>query len=121
MATAGRTFRPAVFFVLAGPGPISLAAESLSLSHEPLATSSRANPGSLGESLDSGHRRAEPNHRLDARRANRGTAARALERLTDTSARVPALESSTKRELEIVDGVALGLHNKDIAQQFEHQ
>jgi DNA-binding NarL/FixJ family response regulator len=41
-----------------------------------------------------------------------------LERLTDTSAPVPALESSTKRELEIADGVALGLHNKDIAQRL---
>jgi DNA-binding NarL/FixJ family response regulator len=50
--------------------------------------------------------------------ANRRTAARALERLTDTSAPVLALESLTKRELDIADGVALGLHNKDIAQQL---
>jgi DNA-binding NarL/FixJ family response regulator len=50
--------------------------------------------------------------------ANRRIAARALERLTDTSAPVPALESLTKRELEIADGVALGLRNKDIAQQL---
>jgi DNA-binding NarL/FixJ family response regulator len=50
--------------------------------------------------------------------ANRRTAARALELLTDTSAPVPALESLTKRGLEIADGVALGLRNKDIAQQL---
>jgi|GEM_PF-4581623 len=47
--------------------------------------------------------------------ANRRTATRALERLTDTSAQVPALESLMKWELEIADGVALGLH--DIAQR----
>jgi DNA-binding NarL/FixJ family response regulator len=49
--------------------------------------------------------------------ANRRTAAQALERLTDISAPVPAVESLTKRQLEIVDGVALGLRNKEIAQQ----
>jgi DNA-binding NarL/FixJ family response regulator len=50
--------------------------------------------------------------------ANRRTAARALERLTDTFAPVPALGSLTKRELQIADGVALGLRNKDIAQRL---
>jgi DNA-binding NarL/FixJ family response regulator len=50
--------------------------------------------------------------------ANRRTAAQALERLSDNLAPVPALESLTKRELEIVDGVALGLRNKEIAQQL---
>jgi len=51
--------------------------------------------------------------------ANRRTAARALEHLTDASAPVPALESLTKRELQIADGVALGLRNKEIAQQLK--
>jgi DNA-binding NarL/FixJ family response regulator len=50
--------------------------------------------------------------------ANRRTAAQALERLTDASAPFPTLESLTKRELEIADGVALGLRNKEIAQQL---
>ena len=36
------------------------------------------------------------------------TTARALERLADASAPVPALEGLTSRELEIADGVALG-------------
>jgi DNA-binding NarL/FixJ family response regulator len=50
--------------------------------------------------------------------ANRRTAAQALERLTDISAPVPALETLTKRELEIADGIALGLRNKEIAQKL---
>ncbi len=50
--------------------------------------------------------------------ANRRTAAQALERLTDASTPVLALGSLTKRELEIADRVALGLRNKDIAQQL---
>ena len=50
--------------------------------------------------------------------ANRRTAAQALERLTDISAPVPALETLTKRELEIGDGIALGLRNKEIAQKL---
>jgi len=50
--------------------------------------------------------------------ANRRTAAQALERLTDTSMPVPGLGSLTKREREIADRVALGLRNKDIAQQL---
>ncbi len=50
--------------------------------------------------------------------ANRRTAAQALEHLTDVSAPVPALETLTKRELEIADGVASGLRNKGIAQQL---
>jgi DNA-binding NarL/FixJ family response regulator len=50
--------------------------------------------------------------------ANRRTAARALEQLTDLSARVPRLEGLTKRELEIADGVALGLRNREIAKQL---
>jgi DNA-binding NarL/FixJ family response regulator len=50
--------------------------------------------------------------------ANRRTAAQTLERLTDISAPVPALESLTKRELEIADGIALGLRNKEIAQKL---
>jgi DNA-binding NarL/FixJ family response regulator len=50
--------------------------------------------------------------------ANRRTAARALERLTDISAPVPALETLTKRELEIAERVASGLRNKEIAQQL---
>ncbi len=50
--------------------------------------------------------------------ANRRTAAQALERLTDASAPAPALEGLTRRELEIADGVALGLRNKEIAQQL---
>ncbi len=50
--------------------------------------------------------------------ANRRTAAQALERLTDASSPVPALGSLTRREREIADRVALGLRNKDIAQQL---
>jgi DNA-binding NarL/FixJ family response regulator len=50
--------------------------------------------------------------------ANRRTAARALEGLTNASAPVPSLEGLTRRELEIADGVALGLRNKEIAQQL---
>jgi DNA-binding NarL/FixJ family response regulator len=50
--------------------------------------------------------------------ANRRTAAQALERLTDISAPVPALEKLTKRELEISDGCALGLRNKEIAHKL---
>lgn len=50
--------------------------------------------------------------------ANRRTAAQALERLTDISAPVPALETLTKRELEIADGIALGLRNKEIGQKL---
>jgi DNA-binding NarL/FixJ family response regulator len=50
--------------------------------------------------------------------ANRRTAAQALERLTDISAPVPALETLTKRELEIGDGIAMGLRNKEIAQKL---
>jgi DNA-binding NarL/FixJ family response regulator len=50
--------------------------------------------------------------------ADRRTSARALEHLTDVSAPVPALETLTKRELEIAAGVASGLRNKQIAQQL---
>lgn len=50
--------------------------------------------------------------------ANRRTAAQALEGLTDASAPIPSLEGLTRRELEIADGVALGLRNKEIAQQL---
>jgi DNA-binding NarL/FixJ family response regulator len=50
--------------------------------------------------------------------ANRRIAARALERLTGGSAPVPSLKGLTKREVEIADGVAQGLRNKDIAQQL---
>jgi two-component system response regulator DegU len=50
--------------------------------------------------------------------ANRRTAAQALERLTEASTPVLALGSLTKRELEIAGRVALGLRNKDIAQQL---
>lgn len=50
--------------------------------------------------------------------ANRRTAAQALESLTDASPPVLALASLTSRELEIADGVALGLRNKEIAQQM---
>jgi DNA-binding NarL/FixJ family response regulator len=50
--------------------------------------------------------------------ANRRTAAQALQHLTDASAPVPALDGLTRRELEIADGVALGLRNKEIAQQL---
>jgi DNA-binding NarL/FixJ family response regulator len=50
--------------------------------------------------------------------ANRSTAAQALERLTDISAAVPALEKLTERELEIADGIALGLRNKEIGQKL---
>jgi len=50
--------------------------------------------------------------------ANRRTATQALKHLTDVSAPVSALGSLTKRQLEIADGVALGLRNKKIAQQL---
>jgi DNA-binding NarL/FixJ family response regulator len=50
--------------------------------------------------------------------ANRRTAAQALERLTDISAAVPAVEKLTTRELEIADGIALGLRNKEVAQKL---
>ena len=45
-------------------------------------------------------------HRV--RRADINDVVQALERLTDISAPVPALESLTERELEIVDGVKAG-------------
>ena len=50
--------------------------------------------------------------------ARRRIAAQALERLTGASAPVPSLKGLSKRELEIADGVALGLRNKDIAKQL---
>lgn len=50
--------------------------------------------------------------------ANRRIAARVLERLTAVSAPVASLKNLTKREVEIADGVAQGLRNKDIAQQL---
>lgn len=50
--------------------------------------------------------------------ANRRIAGRALERLTEVSAPGPALKGLSKRELQIADGVALGLRNKEIARQL---
>jgi two-component system, NarL family, nitrate/nitrite response regulator NarL len=50
--------------------------------------------------------------------ANRRIAARVLEGLTAVSAPVTSLKGLTKREVEIADGVALGLSNKDIALQL---
>jgi DNA-binding NarL/FixJ family response regulator len=50
--------------------------------------------------------------------ANRRTAAQALEHLTDASAPASGLEGLTKRELEITDGVASGLRNKEIARRL---
>jgi DNA-binding NarL/FixJ family response regulator len=51
--------------------------------------------------------------------ANRRAQALALERLTDFSAGVPEPEGQlTKREQQIVDGVARGLRNKEIARQL---
>jgi DNA-binding NarL/FixJ family response regulator len=50
--------------------------------------------------------------------ANRRTAAQALESLTGVSPQVPALDGLTRRELEIADGVALGLRNKEVAQRL---
>jgi DNA-binding NarL/FixJ family response regulator len=50
--------------------------------------------------------------------AERRTAGQALERLTDVSSPGPGLESLTRRELQIADGVALGLRNKEIGQRL---
>lgn len=50
--------------------------------------------------------------------AERRIAAVALARLTDVSTPGPGLESLTRRELEIADGVALGLRNKEIGQRL---
>jgi DNA-binding NarL/FixJ family response regulator len=51
--------------------------------------------------------------------ANRLAAAQVLENLTDASVTLPTLESLTRREQEIADGVARGLRNKEIAQQLK--
>ena len=50
--------------------------------------------------------------------ASRRTAAQALEGLTDVSAPIPVVESLTRRELEIVESVGLGLRNKEIAHRL---
>jgi DNA-binding NarL/FixJ family response regulator len=51
--------------------------------------------------------------------ANRRSAARALERLTNGLGPGPALEGLTAREQEVADRVALGLQNKEIARQLD--
>jgi DNA-binding NarL/FixJ family response regulator len=52
--------------------------------------------------------------------ANRRAQALVLERLTDFSAGAPEPEGQlTKREQQIVDGVARGLRNKEIAHQLD--
>jgi DNA-binding NarL/FixJ family response regulator len=51
--------------------------------------------------------------------ANRRSAARALERLTNGLGPGPTLEGLTAREQEVADRVALGLQNKEIARQLD--